>query len=301
MRAYDLADIEIRSEIERLRAWRFRKVAEHMRRLSKDTMFSANACRDRYVSLIDGTAVIPIDEDDDPVARRAEMEHRYAELEAKEEAEIKAKMEKEAEELRSKAEAEARHAQWAADTAARRSAAEQAKAVRDENRAAKAKVRKQRSLEKENKKRERELASQAKKTAAAAEKQRKERENELRKAYGRTALKDLRPDFPDPRARVSIVDLQKLCMDRSIVIEGKSKEELVKSLRTNDDQIKTKDLKQMIKEKGLPLGGTKVQMIYQLALAAARSCASFQEEDAAAGEHLNGDETMILNGIDDLN
>jgi len=46
-----------------------------MRRLNKDALFSALACRERYNAIIEGTARIPTEVDDDPDARRAEMEN----------------------------------------------------------------------------------------------------------------------------------------------------------------------------------------------------------------------------------
>ena len=40
MRAYDLAGIEVAYEIERLRAWRWKKTAEWMHRMNKGSTFS---------------------------------------------------------------------------------------------------------------------------------------------------------------------------------------------------------------------------------------------------------------------
>jgi hypothetical protein len=51
-----------------------------MRRINKDSMLFANACRTRYAQLISGTAHIPCGIDDDPDARYAELEKWTLEL-----------------------------------------------------------------------------------------------------------------------------------------------------------------------------------------------------------------------------
>jgi hypothetical protein len=161
MRAFDLADLEIRFEIERLRALRFKRVSDYMRRLGKDTVFSANACRERYISLFNGTAVIPTDQDDDPIARRLEMEKYRQKREAMRAAEQARKDEEEAEQQRIKQETRSRHAKKAADIAARRDAAQQAKADRAIKRAGQATLKAQKASKHNKKKAERQAALEA--------------------------------------------------------------------------------------------------------------------------------------------
>lgn len=147
MQAHALADIEINYEIERLRAWRFRKVSEYMSRLDKDALFSATACRERYSALMDGTARIPTEMDDDPESRRLEME---AYRKSREQARNKEKEEKDAKEAleqKNKYDARSRKAQKAEEKAKKYAAREIEKAKRAMDRATKAQQRVQQSLE----------------------------------------------------------------------------------------------------------------------------------------------------------
>ena len=147
VQAHALADIEISYEIERIRAWRFRKVSEYMRRLNKDALFSANACRERYSALINGTARIPTELDDDPETRRAELEAFRKMREVVRDKEDEEKRAKEALELKAKEDDKVRHAQNAEEKASKRALKEAEKARRAMVRATEAQRRAQRSLE----------------------------------------------------------------------------------------------------------------------------------------------------------
>lgn len=147
MQANALADIEINYEIERLRAWRFRRVSEYMRRLDSNALFSETACRERYNSLIEGTARIPTDLDDNPEARRAEMK---VYRESREKIRLKEQEEKDAQELLERTEknkAKILSAQKAEEAAAKRAEKENESAQRALQRAATAQARAQRALE----------------------------------------------------------------------------------------------------------------------------------------------------------
>jgi len=284
MRAYDLADIEIRYEMERLRAWRFKKVSDYMRRLNKEALFSADACRERYIAVINGTAVIPADQDDDPDARRLEMEMYRQEREAVRAAEQAEKDKKEAEQQRIKDEARARSAKKAAETATRRNKLAQEKADRAVKRAAQASIKAQKASENDKTKAQRHASLRKKKN----DEQRKEREKARAKAWSLTAVKDKTDDSPDPRADLSFSDLQKLCKDRKLLTEARSKTGLLNRLKDADQELTSAQLKALIKKKGMGLGGSKVQMRYQLAIAAAMDCPSYRGPGAEA----NDDEEM---------
>jgi hypothetical protein len=249
MRAYDLADIEIRFEMERLRAWRFKKVSEYMRVLNKSAMFSANACRDRYISFVKGSAVIPTDQDDNPDARRLEMKMYRREREAARAAEQAEKDKKEAKQQRIKEEARARHAKKAADTAARRDVVAQDKANRAVKRAAQASIRAQKSSEYRKKKAERHAALQAKRDADEAEKVCKERRRAKAKACSLANTKNITANSPDPRTNLSFEDLKVLCADRQLSTQARGKMELLKRLRDADQALKSTDLKALAKAK----------------------------------------------------
>jgi hypothetical protein len=170
LQAYALADIEANYEIERIRAWRFRKVSEYMRRLNEDALFSAAACRERYDALIQGTACIPSDLDDDPAARRAEMAaYRTAreQTRAKEQAENDAKA---AAEAKRKVDAKSLKAQKAQDLVTKRRQQEADKAKRAAERAEKAKHRAARAKEKQDERARRVAQVVKQKQAKEAEK-----------------------------------------------------------------------------------------------------------------------------------
>ena len=107
----------MRYEIERIRAWRFRKVSEYMRRLNKSALFSENACRERYKSLIEGTARIPSSLDDDLAARLLELEAFRLSREQAREKEQEEKRTKEALEQQAKQDMQSIKAQKAEEAA----------------------------------------------------------------------------------------------------------------------------------------------------------------------------------------
>jgi flagellar biosynthesis GTPase FlhF len=281
MQAYALADIEVNYEVERIRAWRYKKVSEYMRRLNKDALYSANACRERYDVLIGGMARIPTEMDDDPDTRRVELEnYRQArqELREKEQAEKDAK---EAKERKAKDEARTRNAQKAEETAFKRQQKEEEKAQRAMQRAAQAQVRSQRAKENSNAKAQRN--AQLKKQKEVGEKKASRAKSKTTTAPASnpndtlTVPNDkITTDTPDPRSYLSVADLSKMCADRGLPALGKSKEQLVSDLRDADEEWSTDELKKMCRSKGLNAAGSKLQMKYQLAFAAAQVCQSFR-------------------------
>jgi flagellar biosynthesis GTPase FlhF len=301
MQAYALADIEVNYEIERIRAWRYRKVSEYMRRLNKDALFSATACRERYNALIDGTARIPTDMDDDPDTRRLELE-KYRQ--SREDARIKNQEEKDAKEAierKAKDEARSRHAQKAEETAYKRHKENEEKAQRAMDRAAAAQARSQRSEENITAKRQRNLQIKKQKTADA---------NRAAKGKGKATVttKPAQPapnpnntltvpndkitaDTPDPRSYLSVRDLTNMCADRGIPALGKSQDQLLGELQDADEEWSLNDLKKMCRSKGLNTAGNKLQMKYELAFAAAQVCQSFCAGVDAAKDA--GEETVM--------
>jgi hypothetical protein len=273
MHAFDLADIEIRYEMERLRARRFNKVSEYMRRLDKEAVFSKDACRDRYTSIVNGTAVIPIEQSDDPDARRMEAEAFREEREAIRLAEQAEKDKKETYKERIKREALARGAVKQAAIAERRNKEAQEKADRAVKRAAQASIKAQQAAENDKKKAERNALIQAKKQQEEIKKRQHARRHFLRIA----AVEDKDDDSPDPRADLDIDDLRRLCVERKISTHlTRNKEEILQRLRDKDQELNQAQLKALIKKKGLSLGGTKAQMRYQLAVAACIDCTSYK-------------------------
>ncbi|KAF1933077.1 uncharacterized protein M421DRAFT_1638 [Didymella exigua CBS 183.55] len=299
--AYALADIEISYEIERIRAWRFRKVSEYMRRLDTDSHFSANACRVRYGQLISGTARIPCEVDDDPDTRREELEVFRLSRAVEREKEIAEKETRESLEKRVKDAVKIKNAQKAEEIANRRAAKEQEKADRALQRAAQAQLRMQKATE--NQKAKTERNAQIKKAAATSKKRGKRAKIDAdidapakataSKAKSSKVPKD-ESETADPRSYLDMTDLTKLCAKRGLPTD-RTKKELVSSLVDADMEWNHEQLKKMCKAKGLNMGGTKTVMFYQLALRAAQSYPSFEagmrvaEEDKDQG----GDEMIV--------
>jgi flagellar biosynthesis GTPase FlhF len=298
MQANALADIEINYEIERIRAWRFRKVSEYMRRLNKEALYSATACRERYNALIDGTARIPTEIDDDPETRRMELENYRQSREQARNKEREENDAKEALERKAKDEARTRNAQKAEELAYKRQQKEQEKAQRAMQRAAAAQVRSQRAGENATAKAQRN--AQLKKQKMLAE---KNPSQDISKATTSTqtstpngtlllTIAEVNADTPDPRSYLSLRDISKMCADRGIQTVGKDKAQLLSDLQDADSEWTQQDLKKMCHSKGLNSSGSKLSMRYHLALAAAQVCNSFRAGvDATATK--TRDETVV--------
>ncbi|KAF1351626.1 hypothetical protein EJ07DRAFT_66685, partial [Lizonia empirigonia] len=279
--AYALADIEISYEIERIRAWRFRKVSEYMRRLHKDSLFSANACRVRYGQLTSGKARIPCAVDDDPETRREELETFCMSREAAREKEAAEKETQEALEKRIKDAVKIKHAQKAEEIANKRAAKETEKAQRAMQRAAQAQLRLQKAAE--NQKAKTQRNAQIKNAAVPPKKHaKKPRTDADAPAQSSTQAKD-DSDTVDPRSYLNMADLATLCANRGLPTAG-TKRQLVASLADADMEWTHEQLRKMCKAKGLNAGGSKVVMRYQLALKAAQMCPSFEAGMKAAEE-----------------
>ncbi|KAJ4350130.1 uncharacterized protein N0V89_008751 [Didymosphaeria variabile] len=291
LRAYDLASIEIAYEIERLRAWRFKKTAEWMRRMNKVSVFSGKACHARYSSLLDGTATIPCDVDDDPAQRRAAMEVLRQQKEDEREAEREAKEAEEAERERIKDEAAVRQAKILEEKAEKRAQDTRAASARATTRATKQTFN-QRQAEDHLKKKKAAAADKLAKKAAT------EAERKFREEFALKHFKHVTEDTPDPRRVLDVVDLRNLCRARKIndhvmKKDGETKKVLLQRLRDADERLRVAELRELVKARGIPHGGTKVQMKYQLALCAARSCESFvqdgqDDEGADGGDEAEG-------------
>ncbi|KAL6705804.1 hypothetical protein ACN47E_006442 [Coniothyrium glycines] len=289
IQAHALADIEVSYEIERIRAWRFRKVSEYMRRLNKDALFSATACRERYNALISGTARIPSAMDDDPAARRAEMTAFRAAREHMRSTEDAAKAQQEADSRRQKDETRILNAQRAEETAQKRAAKEAEKAQRAMDRAAQAQIRAQRAAENQLAKTQRNAQIKQTKAARAdtkakakptTTKKKKEDEDEggntsskppqKRKRNADTSSSASHPPPPSPPpppapthpyAALPLASLRTLCQDRGLATLNKDTHTLVRELRDADDEWSLADLRKMCRVKGLSVGrGGKAAM-----------------------------------------
>jgi hypothetical protein len=279
MQAFALADIEVQYEIERTRAWRFKKVSEYMRRLDKNSNFSENACRERYQDIMAGTATIPTDQCDDPDARRKEVAAYVEKRERERQAEFDAKEQKEARERKIKEEARLRNAQKAEEVAKRRATKQEEKMARAQKRARDNQLKLQRAQQNRINK------------IAKAEKLKADRI--AAKAAAEQAIRDMNPNTPvkgsvvtklrnaktdrDPRLYLSLQDVQHMCKARDIDNTGASKEELVERLKSEDMKRPFEKLKQLCRTRGLNTAGTKATLSYQLALSEARCYSSFQE------------------------
>jgi hypothetical protein len=295
LQAHALADIEVNYEIERARAWRFRKVSEYMRRLNKDALFSATACRERYKAIMDGTARIPSEVDDDPEARRAEMDsHRIKREKARREEEAKNKKEVALEKER-KDEASVRNAQKSEEAANKRAVKEAEKAQRAMQRAAKAQLRAQRALDVQRAQQERN--TKAKKQAAKAAKAANNTKGATLSTKPTVAC--FSSDTPDPRSYLPLPDLRQLCTKRGIDVNKKTKKQLLRDIQDADDEWSLVDLKKMCRSKGLGITGTKAVLKHRLALFSAHGFNSFDSNIVATqGEFGSGDEVEEDEGLD---
>lgn len=290
MQACEFAEMEIRYEIEKVKAWRWKKVSEFLRRMDATCVFSDKACRERFIGLQEGTAKIPIDEDDDPDARRKEMEEfRESREKARLEEENKKREEDELK-RRIKEEAKLRSSQKAEATAKKREQKQKERAHKAMQKAAKSQVRLARAKD-----------NSVQKQARAEELRQKKREQEAREEQALLRrnknahvpltfvadLKTVTAETPDPRIFLDMEHLKDLCRERKLSDEGNSQEELVKRLRAADDMRPLAELKKMCRMQGLNTAGTKMQQKYQLALAEAKKYPSFVTN--TSGNQAEGD------------
>ena len=274
-----------------------------MRRLDKDSLFSANACRIRYGELTSGTARIPCDVDDDPDTRREELEVFRLSREAEREREAAEKETRETMEKRVKDVVKIKNAQKAEEIANKRAQKEQEKAQRAMQRAAQAQLRMQKATENQKAKMERNAqikkatstpkrrGKKAKLTDAdTSEKPTPPKTASSKAASSKASKED--SDTVDPRSYLNMTDLTTLCASRGLPTD-KAKKELVASLIDADMEWNHDQLRKMCKAKRLNAGGTKTVMRYQLALKAAQSCPSFEagmkatkEDDDRGGDDM---------------
>jgi flagellar biosynthesis GTPase FlhF len=252
-----------------------------MRRLKKDALFSANACRERYSALIEGTARIPSEVADDPEASRAELAAFCKEREKARRDEEAKKSNQVTLRKRRKDEAAAHAAQRAEEAANKRAAKEAEKADRARKRAEKAQEKAQSALKIQKEKQERHSRAKKQATMVVNEAVTREAEppTEKTKAPIKTTLilasKSTLPKkpalpfsskTPDPRSFLSLPDLRRLCAARGFRVSGKTKKMLLSDIQNEESKWKLYTLKAMCKTKGLAASGTKPLLRHRLAL-----------------------------------
>ncbi|KAF2803763.1 uncharacterized protein BDZ99DRAFT_467894 [Mytilinidion resinicola] len=258
MKAKDLADAEIEDTIKRLRSKRFDKVSDYMHKLNPEAIFSKKACKERYIGLVNGTASIPIDLDDNPQKRREELQAYQESREKAREIAKKEKVAKDEAERQAVEAAKLVHAEKAAEAARKRQLNAEYKARREQEKAEKKlygfkkadEVRKKRDEKAEHKK----LAEAAPKSRSSAT------------LLSIKTLDTITPATPDPRAALSLQQLKALCGSKSLSKEGRSKAEFVERLKAMDQKLTLAELKRMSGLKGLNTSANKTNLIHQLAL-----------------------------------
>ncbi|OCL03743.1 hypothetical protein AOQ84DRAFT_302229 [Glonium stellatum] len=260
--AMNKAQNEISDEIEKLYATFFEGVAKNMRKEDAQVNFSAQACKNRWTALIDGTALIPTELDDDPERRRKENE-------ARKEMGERQKLQKE-EELK-QAEKFDRLARLAEANAKLESASKQQKTANTRakhliEKAARAEQRTAKLLAKIKRAEENKL----KKTQRAE--QLKKKDPNATVAINTSNPLPVRPitqgvdeDTEDPRLVLDHEQLKKLCEDRSLSGEAKTKRELIIRLQTAGLAMSIEELKAKCRTQGLNTSGNKGVLRLQLA------------------------------------
>jgi hypothetical protein len=267
MKAKEMADREIQETIVRTRAKRFGKVALNMYKLNQEAIFSDKACKERYIGLINGTAAIPIELDDNPQKRREEL---LAYQQSREKAREKA-----TKEIEEKAEAARQAAEASKLLQAERAAEAAAKRQRD------AEYKARRELEKSQKKiagfTRAEQSRQKREAKAAAKKTIEEEKVRAHSLLTIKALNAITPMTPDPRTFLNFADLKTLCALKSVSTQGRTKADLLERLTTADQKLSLVELKQLCRINGLNSSANKPTLIHQLALKECKGYASFQK------------------------
>ncbi|KAI9661153.1 MAG: hypothetical protein M1821_009480 [Bathelium mastoideum] len=144
VKAYHRAARQVEHEVEKAQDKLWRYTSDLLRRERAASRYSPRACKQRYEALLNGTARIPPELDDDPAARAAE---RQAKIEAKQREKDKQERQKKELERRAKLEAE-RKEQQRKEEAAKRKARKEQEALEKKRKSFDANV------ERENKKKE---------------------------------------------------------------------------------------------------------------------------------------------------
>lgn len=293
--AYHVASDRVEDEIRVIKERRFQFVAQEMANLNPSSAFSAKACRERFISITNGTALIPTSLDDDPAQR---IRERDARIETRNNARISQEAaiatEQELERLRVNAARIAKaNAREEASVRKAHSLAEKAKAAADKAATRMA-----------------EAAAAQKLSLARAEKAQLLRtgpsgiSNMLPNAGGE--LKRIEaPKGPvtsnatksravvlckvdDPRSQLSTSQLKHLCKQRKLPTSH-NREELLKNLDSSAERMKVAELKGMLRGFGLPITGSREVLKYRLAQA--------DRDNTPYAESLLGPEiTVSLNG-----
>lgn len=270
-----------------------------MRRLDKTSLFSGAACHARYAALMQGTARIPSAADDDPAARRAAMAELAAEKQAERDAARDAAETLAATQERVRLEASTRLARRAADRAEKqvvKSAAAKARATQQAER----KAVQARNAEQLLRRKQRAAREKAEKQVAA------EKAFRLREDFALSRFQGVNERSPDPRRGLGERDLRRLCRRRGIdervgpeegevEVQGDMRDVLLGRLREADWGLKVVTLRVMVKERGMPAGGNKAQMVLQLASFEVRECGSWVGD----GEGGEGKEVEVKGGDGD--
>ncbi|KAL9096624.1 MAG: hypothetical protein Q9165_001111 [Trypethelium subeluteriae] len=129
VKSYHRAERQIQQEIEKARDKLWRYTSDLLRHECPTSRYSPRACKERYEALLDGTARVPPELDENPEARAAE---RLARLEAKKLEKEKLEREREEEMRQAKLEAERKEQRRQDQMAARKAKKEQEKKQKDQ-------------------------------------------------------------------------------------------------------------------------------------------------------------------------
>jgi hypothetical protein len=235
MHAFNLAEKKLEWSLKQVRDRRWRMVSDCLRKLMINSQYGPEACQERYVALMDGTAYIPAEMDDDPAGRFAELEERIQEYHEK--------CKEEARNLRfQKMEEEENHKTHKARM-------EDAK---------KAKI--QQGIEKLRQEAEKAHNKAREKMGALLARQRKMNSGNEESITGTLS------EIPDPRAQLTRDQLITLCKNKRISHKGKlSNEDLVSRIRDHDEHMSNRQLQSTLKQFRQPIYGSKDMLLYRLA------------------------------------
>jgi hypothetical protein len=234
-------------EIERIRNRRWHCVSNHLRSLLPESRYSADACRKRYVGLINGEASIPIEVDDNPEERERErlarVELSIANRQAAEEAERKAREEEAVSLHLAKLE--------------RNKKKQEVEDKKTEKLRQQALVAEHRAAEK--------LAQLHASRKRSAKDQVDTTKRQKKGDSAPVAVQTKASEVEDPRSRLTMDQLLKLSKKRAIRIKGASKNQLVERLRNYDAKFSNRELQARLRALKRPINGVKDVLLYRLA------------------------------------
>ena len=277
--AFKRAERRVQREMETIRNRRFYYVANEILQIEPEKAFSPKACRERYVGLVNGTASIPIELDDNPQEREKERNDRIEQRRrSREDEQAAALAQQEQSMMKAKAAQVIKaNAREEASAMKAKKLADKAKKAADRaaTRLAEAAAAQRKSLQRaEHAKR---LRTGPNLSFGDVDDGNGDSSSGISKILTKNITTSNNSPSPantisqDPRAELTTENLIQLCKLRKLYTGG-TRRDLLLRLNTFDDDLKMSEMRIRLRQVKRPITGNRDVLKYRLALADRDSC-----------------------------